>query len=750
MASISTQLLEDLVREAEVLSSIKAEIPNAWKFLEHEIGRTRAAVLRSADASSASHTNSPPSETITSNLQTSQPQTSAISTTTIKHNVSPSSVSLPPVSVPASISNTRSVSNPIPTSASLQFSASQPVPTTSTSLSSTSSSSSSTAAQAAAAAVAIAAFADVSHPPPPTAPRHPIRKRVKLPVPAEQYPDYNFVGRLLGPRGATLKRLERDTGCRIMIRGKGSIRKDKEAEVRGKPGYEHVFNEPLHVVIEVVDATDENTANQTLKRAKEFVEMLLIPVPEERDSLKRAQLRDLAILNGTHRSVADILNQPAPTPAAGVQMHHPTLNIPPVRSPTPQLASSPPPALRRSHSSIPKQPSQLYPASDPYTAVFDPVMTPFSRLPAQSSQAVPNGGATPLTSASMHQRSVGPFATQSGTYLGNASASDSFLPDLTKLRIPSLDFDALNEPGISSPLPIPLSSPTLVDPDMYPYPPTPGVMPLEQNSLNAFASPMWSTGRNGGGPGTGVSTGGSNSTLSSMTGVGIGLPPRSPPPLPPRSPPPNSSNGTLPDMNAGINGGMNGTLNGGPMNGGGNNGGGSFFLGRQMGDNNKNNGGPFGRELVQREYENAFNVATPLSSPRVGDEELAALGRMNGRGGYGMNGVNRLLSSPVGSPPMNTNNSHLQQINTSPNLGLGLNSSNMRGQGAQHGQQGQMQADGVGLKHDSFVDNNMMLSNLFPMSSCGDEGEQVSLRFHQASRQGQHVGPSNGAPAVSK
>lgn len=745
MASISTQLLEDLVREAEVLSSIKSEIPNAWKFLEHEIGRTRAAVLRSAGASSASHTNSPPSETIiTSNLQTSQPQTSAISTNTVKHTVSPSSVSLPPVSVPASTSNTRSVSNPIPTSASLQFSASQSVPTTSTSMSSTSSSSSSTAAQAAAAAVAIAAFADVSHPPPPTAPRHPIRKRVKLPVPAEQYPDYNFVGRLLGPRGATLKRLERDTGCRIMIRGKGSIRKDKEAEVRGKPGYEHVFNEPLHVVIEVVDATDENTANQTLKRAKEFVEMLLIPVPEERDSLKRAQLRDLAILNGTHRSVADILSQPAPAPTTGVQMHHPTLNIAPVRSPTPQLASSPPPALRRSHSSIPKQGSQLYPGSDPYTAVFDPVITPFSRLPSQSTQSVGNAGAPPLTSSAMHQRSVGPFASQSGTFLGNASASDSFLPDLTKLRIPSLDFDALNEPGLSSPLPMPLSSPTLVDPEMYPYPPTPGVLPLEQNSLNAFASPMWSTGRNGGG-GNG---GGSNAALSSMGGVGVGLPPRSPPPLPPRSPPPNSSAGTLPDMN-GVNNGMNGNMNGGGVNGGGNGAGGSFYLGRQLGDNNTN-GGSFGRDLGQREYDNGFNVGTPLSSPRVGDEDLAALGRMNGRGGYGVNGVNRLLSSPVGSPPLNANNSHLQQMSSSPNLGIGLNSSNMRGQGAHHGQQGQLQSDGMGLKHDSFVDNNMMLSNLFPMSSCGDEGEQVSLRFHQASRQGQHMGPSNGAPAVSK
>lgn len=123
------------------------------------------------------------------------------------------------------------------------------------------------------------------------------RKRIKLRVPCERYPDYNFVGRLLGPRGSTLKTLERDTGCRIMIRGRGSIRKDKEAQVRGKPGYEHVFLEPLHVVIEPHSADDV----AALRRAREAVELLLVPVPEDRDELKRRQLRELAILNGTFR-----------------------------------------------------------------------------------------------------------------------------------------------------------------------------------------------------------------------------------------------------------------------------------------------------------------------------------------------------------------------------------------------------------------------------------------------------------------
>lgn len=41
------------------------------------------------------------------------------------------------------------------------------------------------------------------------------------------YHQFNFVGRLLGPRGNSLKRVEASTGCRVFIRGQGSI-KDPE------------------------------------------------------------------------------------------------------------------------------------------------------------------------------------------------------------------------------------------------------------------------------------------------------------------------------------------------------------------------------------------------------------------------------------------------------------------------------------------------------------------------------------------
>lgn len=37
-------------------------------------------------------------------------------------------------------------------------------------------------------------------------------------------PQYNFVGRLLGPRGMTAKQLEKELECKLMVRGRGSMR----------------------------------------------------------------------------------------------------------------------------------------------------------------------------------------------------------------------------------------------------------------------------------------------------------------------------------------------------------------------------------------------------------------------------------------------------------------------------------------------------------------------------------------------
>jgi splicing factor 1 len=40
----------------------------------------------------------------------------------------------------------------------------------------------------------------------------------KIYIPIEDFPEYNFIGLIIGPRGNTQKRMERETGCKIAIR----------------------------------------------------------------------------------------------------------------------------------------------------------------------------------------------------------------------------------------------------------------------------------------------------------------------------------------------------------------------------------------------------------------------------------------------------------------------------------------------------------------------------------------------------
>lgn len=126
-----------------------------------------------------------------------------------------------------------------------------------------------------------------------------VKRILRLEIPVDLYPTFNFVGRLLGPRGNSLKRVEATTGCRVFIRGKGSIKDpDKEEKLRGRPGYEHL-NDPLHILIEA--DLPANIVDLRLRQAQEIIEELLKPVDESQDYIKRQQLRELAMLNSNFR-----------------------------------------------------------------------------------------------------------------------------------------------------------------------------------------------------------------------------------------------------------------------------------------------------------------------------------------------------------------------------------------------------------------------------------------------------------------
>ncbi|GLU24071.1 hypothetical protein SLE2022_400360 [Rubroshorea leprosula] len=126
-----------------------------------------------------------------------------------------------------------------------------------------------------------------------------VKRTIRVDIPVEKYPNYNFVGRLLGPRGNSLKRVEASTDCHVLIRGRGSIKDPvREEMMRGKTGYEHL-NEPLHILVEAelpVEIVDAR-----LMQAREILEDLLKPMDESHDFYKKQQLRELAMLNGTLR-----------------------------------------------------------------------------------------------------------------------------------------------------------------------------------------------------------------------------------------------------------------------------------------------------------------------------------------------------------------------------------------------------------------------------------------------------------------
>ncbi|KAJ3561737.1 hypothetical protein NPX13_g8828 [Xylaria arbuscula] len=134
---------------------------------------------------------------------------------------------------------------------------------------------------------------------PPQDYRRPTKTQEKVYVPVNDYPEINFtlfpkVGLLIGPRGNTLKKMETESGAKIAIRGKGSVKEGK-----GRSDAAHASNqeEDLHCLIM---ADTEEKVNKAKKLIHNVIETAA-SIPEGQNELKRNQLRELAALNGTLR-----------------------------------------------------------------------------------------------------------------------------------------------------------------------------------------------------------------------------------------------------------------------------------------------------------------------------------------------------------------------------------------------------------------------------------------------------------------
>ncbi|KAG8719422.1 hypothetical protein FRC08_002897 [Ceratobasidium sp. 394] len=120
-----------------------------------------------------------------------------------------------------------------------------------------------------------------------------LRPQDKVYIPVKEFPEINFFGLLVGPRGNSLKKMEKESGAKISIRGKGSVKEGK-----GRPdAYADDSEEDLHCLV-MADSDDKVAAcvaliNKVIETAAS--------TPEGQNDHKRNQLRELAALNGTLR-----------------------------------------------------------------------------------------------------------------------------------------------------------------------------------------------------------------------------------------------------------------------------------------------------------------------------------------------------------------------------------------------------------------------------------------------------------------
>ncbi|XP_068084316.1 KH domain-containing, RNA-binding, signal transduction-associated protein 3 [Anabrus simplex] len=122
----------------------------------------------------------------------------------------------------------------------------------------------------------------------------PIRVAVKVLVPIKEHPKFNFVGKLLGPKGNSMKRLQEDTMTKMAVLGRGSMKdKQKEEELRMSldPKYAHLSDD-LHVEI----AAFAPPAEAHARIAYALAEVRKYLIPDSNDEIRQEQMREMELI----------------------------------------------------------------------------------------------------------------------------------------------------------------------------------------------------------------------------------------------------------------------------------------------------------------------------------------------------------------------------------------------------------------------------------------------------------------------
>ncbi|XP_075165027.1 quaking related 58E-1 [Haematobia irritans] len=119
----------------------------------------------------------------------------------------------------------------------------------------------------------------------------PIRVAQKVWFPIKEYPKFNFVGKIMGPKGNTLRQLQEETFCKMTVLGRNSMRdhaKEEELRKSGNLKYAHLSRD-LHIEISTVAPPSE--AYHRLAYALSEVRKFMIP--DANDDIRIEQLREM-------------------------------------------------------------------------------------------------------------------------------------------------------------------------------------------------------------------------------------------------------------------------------------------------------------------------------------------------------------------------------------------------------------------------------------------------------------------------
>uniref|UniRef100_A0A182XWM0 K Homology domain-containing protein n=1 Tax=Anopheles stephensi TaxID=30069 RepID=A0A182XWM0_ANOST len=152
----------------------------------------------------------------------------------------------------------------------------------------------------------------------------PIKLQVKVIVPVKEHPKFNFVGKLLGPKGNSLKRLQEDTMCKMAILGRGSMKdrkKEEELRLTMDPKFAHL-NDDLHVEINALGPPAEAHA----RIAYALAEVRKFLIPDSNDFIRQEQMRemledpecDLPVKKAYQKSIAPHTNVHDGQPSSGM------------------------------------------------------------------------------------------------------------------------------------------------------------------------------------------------------------------------------------------------------------------------------------------------------------------------------------------------------------------------------------------------------------------------------------------------